>query len=173
MNLSQEIELDYLEAGADKDLARFVKKLISTYAKDAENLCSQLPMTLERLSNSSPLDDVQLLSEILDVLPSASQAPDNFVLYRALCKVVAIKLPGNTFDQLLNLANAIASQDNSSQKSGNGLVVEALIGSLGSLHPAASQKRAVKIFLNSPLLVVDYPEALGELSVRSQNLKTG
>lgn len=167
MNLLEEIELDYLEAGADPDLARFVKKLIATYVKDAEKLCSELPTMLERLSNSSPLDDSDTLSEILDVLPSASQAPDNFVLYRALCKFVAIKLPANTFGHLSNLANAIVSQAKSSQKSGKGLVVEALIGSLGSLHPRASQRRAVKNFLNTPLLA-DFPEALGELLVRSK-----
>lgn len=171
MNLSEVIELDYLEAGADPELARFVKKLIATYVKDAKQLCVELPNRLERLRFSSPLDDSRILQEILEVLPSASDAPDNLVLYRALCRLVAIKLPVTSIGSLSQLAMAIASQSNPSEENHSALselVVEAIIGALGSLHPAVSQTTAVKGFLNTPFLV-DFPEALGELMVRIQS----
>ncbi len=170
MNLSEVIELEYLEAGADPQLARFVRKLIATYAKNSGELSVDLPTTLARLRLSSPLDDSQTLSEILKSLPSAASATDNFVLYRGLCRLVAIKLPERARDNLSRLANAVVtltslSESNNSESSE--LVIEALIGSLGSLHPGVAQNQAVKMFLNTPFLV-EFPEALAELAVLSK-----
>ncbi len=161
MTIASDIKANFLDAGADPEIARMAATISATLLHDAENFYAVFLDNIVGMLEQSPKDLVKK-GRLPVELEGAS---NNFVVHKAYCRIVASQLEPSIGSLLTELSQAIyqkADDDEDIGTTKRDALFEAVIGGIGSLHPSVQVPPGIKTFLNMPL-VIAYPEAIADL----------
>lgn len=161
MTIASDIKGNFLEAGADPEIARMAATISATLLHDAENFYAVFLDNIVGMLEQSPKDLVKK-GRLPVELEGAS---NNYVVHKAYCQIVARQLDPTIESLLTELSQAIYTKADSHEDIGTtkkDALLEAVTGGIGSLHPSVQVPLGMKTFLNMPL-VIAYPEAIADL----------
>lgn len=168
MTIASDIKQNFLQAGADPEIARLASTVSATLLHDAKNFYAVFLDNILGMLEQSPKELVKTGRLPVEV----EGASNNFVVHKAFCHIVANQLEPQIQSLLTELSEAIyqiADKQDDIGTTKRDALLEAVTGGIGSLHPSVDVPPGIKTFLNMPL-VIAYPEAIGDLVVLTSGI---